>query len=184
MTSWRRLIPRHRLGREHSLDHGNRAKGSHEISAHISVHGCSGVRNVRVRDFQFLSDNGPDCSGYDLGPTAAELQLSALGNCLAETMLAQAAILHIPVGHIEIEVTGEVRLGPITDEEVAVPQTLHSIAYSIQVQSSASSAEIATLHAAVQRSCPILQLLIQPQTVNGRIDHHDDHPRDGAVSLN
>src|SRR4051794_8642200 len=85
MTSWRRLISRHRQRRRYPFADATRAPETHAISAHITVHGCSGVRNARIRDFQFLSANGPDCSGFDLGPTPAELQLSALGNCLAET---------------------------------------------------------------------------------------------------
>ena len=36
--------------------------------------GRSGIREIRIRDFQIISDSKPDLAGYDLGPGADDLR--------------------------------------------------------------------------------------------------------------
>lgn len=48
--------------------------GPHTLRASARAEGRSGVRRIRIRDFQILSDSGPDFAGYDLGPSSSELQ--------------------------------------------------------------------------------------------------------------
>jgi hypothetical protein len=50
-----------------------------------------------------------------------------------------------------------------------VPIYLHTISYTVLLSSPASDEEIAELHEAVERACPILNLLINPQQINGTI---------------
>jgi hypothetical protein len=63
----------------------------HTLSARVKAEGRSGVRRIRIRDFQIISDSGPDFAGYDLGPSSPELQLGILGSCLTHIFLIQAA---------------------------------------------------------------------------------------------
>ena len=48
---------------------------------------------------------------------------------------------------------------------------LHNIAYTVHLTSSASEEEVAALHQAVERACPILNLLINPQQISGSVVH-------------
>ena len=63
------------------------------IRAHVTVEGRSGVRRIRVRDFQVISDSPAAFAGHDLGPSSPELALGALGSCLAHSWPIQAAAL-------------------------------------------------------------------------------------------
>ncbi len=40
--------------------------GPHTLSAKVTAEGRSGVRRIRIRDFQVISDSGPDFAGYNL----------------------------------------------------------------------------------------------------------------------
>ena len=59
----------------------------HMLKATVRAEGRSGIRRIRIRDFQIISDSGPDFAGYNLGPTSPELQLGVLGSCLTHIFL-------------------------------------------------------------------------------------------------
>jgi uncharacterized OsmC-like protein len=143
----------------------------HALRAAVRAEGRSGVRRIRIRDFQLISDSGPDFAGYNLGPSSPELQLGVLGSCLTHVFLIQAARLEVPLESLEVEVSGEIdpRSGRPGFEEV--PVYPHNLAYIVRVVSSATPEAIAELHEAVERACPILNLLVNPQTIRGAIEH-------------
>jgi uncharacterized OsmC-like protein len=154
------------------------------VSARVRAEGCSGIRHIQIRDFQLLNDLGPDCAGFDLGPTPFELQLGALGSCLTQNFLLNAAARGVVVERIEVEVTGQ--LDPLAgtageDRCSAAPQNLR---YTLHVTSPASADEIARLRDDVERSCPILNLLVQPQPIRGTIVHELGPAPDVAASPN
>jgi len=140
------------------------------LRASATAEGRSGVRRIRVRDFQVITDSPPDFAGYDLGPSSPELQLGVLGSCLNHSYLIQAAALEIPIESIEVVVEGTIdpRAGSSGFETVPVyPQ---NISYVVKIGSSASEADLERLSVAVERACPILNLLRNPQIVTGRVD--------------
>src|SRR5215210_8840944 len=81
--------------------------GPHEITANVKAEGRSGVRRIRIRDFQILSDSPPDFAGYDFGPGSPELQLGVLGSCLTHIFLIQAADRQVPLDSLEVEVAAD-----------------------------------------------------------------------------
>src|SRR6266851_3037543 len=103
------------------------------LRARVTAEGRSGIRRIRIRDFQVLSDSPPSFVGYDIGPSSPELALGALGSCLTHSLLIQAAVHELPLDSHEDDV--------------------------------------ATVREAVERSCPILNLLRHPQALAGRIEH-------------
>lgn len=58
-----------------------------QLKANVRALGRSGVREIRTRDFQVISDSPPDFAGYNLGPASPELQLGVLGSCLTHITL-------------------------------------------------------------------------------------------------
>jgi uncharacterized OsmC-like protein len=76
------------------------------LRAKATAEGRSGVRRIRVRDFQIITDSPPDFAGYDLGPSSPELVLAGLASCLNHSYLIQAAALEVPIESIEVEVEG------------------------------------------------------------------------------
>ena len=59
---------------------------------------------------------------------------------------------------------------------------IDNISYTVHVTSSASDTELAALHQAVERVCPILNLLVNPQDIKGRIEHTVPAPAQALVA--
>jgi uncharacterized OsmC-like protein len=118
------------------------------LTARVRAEGRSGIRRIRIRDFQVISDSEADFAGYDLGPSSPELQLGVLGSCLTHTFLIQAATLGVPLDSLELEITGIIdpRAGSPGFEDVPIHP--HEIRYAVFIASSAAPAEIRVLREA------------------------------------
>jgi uncharacterized OsmC-like protein len=140
-----------------------------QLQAHVRVEGRSGVRRLRIREHQVLSDSPPSFAGYDLGPSSPELQLGVLGTCVTHIFLIHAAERQLPLESLEVEVTGVIdpRGGKPGHEHT--PIWPHQIGYTVHIDSSASREEIDALFEAVERNCPILNLLRNPQTIRAEV---------------
>ena len=114
-------------------------------------------------------------------PVRRSLQLGVLGSCLTHIFLIQAADRQVPLDSLEVEVSGQQdgRAGKPGFEHI--PVYPHNIHYTVHVTSSAPDAELAELHAAVERVCPILNLLVNPQQISGSIAH--TLPESAAVAV-
>jgi len=143
--------------------------GPHQISANVKAESRSGVRRIRIRDFQILSDSPPDFAGYNFGPGSPELQLGVLGSCLTHIFLIQAADRQVPLDSIEVDVSAQ--LDPRANQPgfEDVPVYPHKIQYTVKISSPASDQELTELHEAVERVCPILNLLVNPQQIAGSV---------------
>jgi uncharacterized OsmC-like protein len=139
-------------------------------SIRAKAEGRSGVRRIRIRDFQIVSDSPPDFAGYDLGPGSPELLLAALGSCLTHTYLIQAADLGILLDSLEVEVSAPLdpRAGLIGEGHSIFPEGL---TYTVHIESPASTAATARLREAVERACPVLNFLQAPRPIKGELQH-------------
>ena len=156
--------------------------GPIELRASAKAEGRSGIRRIRIRDHQVISDSSPDFAGYDLGPSSPELQLGIIGSCVTHITLIQAADRGVPLDSLEVEVVGQIdpRSGKPGFEQI--PVYPHNIRYTLNIVSPASSEEIAALHQAVEKACPILNLLRAPQTIQFTINHRTDLPEAAVKS--
>ncbi len=144
--------------------------GVHELAANVRAEGRSGIRRIRIRDHQILSDSEADFAGYNLGPASPELQMGVLGSCLVHIFLIHAADHQVPLDSIEVDVKGQIdpRRGKPGFEDV--PVYPHNIQYTVRISSSASREEIDNLHQIVEENCPILHLLKNPQVISGSVE--------------
>lgn len=144
--------------------------GPVKLQANVTAEGRSGVRRIRIREFQILADTGPDFAGYNFGPGSPELQVGVLGSCLTHIFLIQAADLQIPLDALSVDVSADqdFRSGQPGFEDV--PRFPHNLTYTVHVESPASAEDIARLHQAVEDVCPILNLLINPQVIRGTVE--------------
>lgn len=140
-----------------------------QLKATVRAEGRSGVRRLRIRDHQLISDSPPDFAGYNLGPSSPELQLGVLGTCVTHIFLIQAAERQVPLESLEVEVSGVIdpRGGKPGHEQT--PIWPHEIGYTVHIDSPASRADIDALFEAVERNCPILNLLRNPQTIRAEV---------------
>jgi len=140
-----------------------------EISAHVTAEGRSGVRRIRIRDHQIISDSPADFAGYDLGPSSPEIQLGVLGSCLTHIYLIKAAELDVPLDSLDIDLRAQLDPRGGLPEFPEVPVELQGISYEVQIGSPADDSRLDLLRAEVERVCPVLNLLTKPQTITGSV---------------
>lgn len=139
------------------------------IGARVTAEGRSGIRRISVRGFQILSDSPPDFVGYDLGPSSPEIALGALGSCLTHTWLIQSAVHGLALDSLSVEVTGQLDLRTGTSGHDDVPPEPHDLGFTVHLETDARPELIEQVRRAVDRACPILNLLRKPQTIQGRL---------------
>ncbi len=139
------------------------------LEATARVAGGSGVRPVRVREFTIVTDSGPALAGYDLGPTAPELLLSALASCLAHTFLIVAASRGLRYEALEVTVRAMIDFRGVLEVDPMIPTIPQSLSYEARLSSSASDTELAAVQHDVERLCPVLGALTQPILVSGAV---------------
>lgn len=135
------------------------AKAVVSIKAQSKVAGITGARPTRMGDHVIISDSSPGLAGHSLGPTAPEMLLGALASCMVHTYLIQATLLHIPLDHIEVEVSGTLDYKPVIGMETPSPPMMQDIRYTAHIESPANSETLANLHTAAELNCPVLNTL-------------------------
>jgi len=140
-----------------------------KLRAKVKALGRSGVREIRIRDFQVISDSPPDFAGYDLGPSSPELQLGVLGSCLTHIALIQAADLQVSLHALEVEVEGEMHPLAGRSGYEDVPVYPHNIQYKLLIESDEPEETLQALHESIEKVCPIFNLLREPQRIEGRL---------------
>lgn len=140
------------------------------LKARATAEGRSGIRHIRIRQHHIISDSPADFAGYDLGPASPEIFLGSLSSCLTHIFLIHAADRQIPLSRLEVEVQAEVdqRGGKVAGFE-SVPFYPYNIRYTVELDSSASEQDIADLHHAVETWCPVLNLIKNPQSLEGTL---------------
>ncbi|WP_063857982.1 2OG-Fe(II) oxygenase [Paenibacillus sp. A3] len=138
-----------------------------KLQAKVVALGGSGKREIQMRGFQVTTDVLAEVGEqYNSGPGPAEMMFGALGSGLAQIALSLAASRGITLQYLDVEVTGE-----LTTDDAWAPPAIRNISYKLNILSPHSTDEILRLHKAVERSCPSLHLLTDPQPVSGSFAH-------------
>ncbi len=125
------------------------------------------LTEASARQFTFQVDEPEALGGADTAPTPVEYVLAALGACQEIVYATYARILGIPLEHLAIRVTGD--LDPRGFFGVAdVPAGFRSVQFDVQIASPAPPEQITRLIGAVNRHCPVLDILQRPLPVTGR----------------
>ena len=135
-----------------------------KLTAHVTAEGRTGVRRLRIRNFQFLSDGAPAVAESNLGPGSWPTVVGVLGSAVAQDFLIQAALKGIPLDELEVVFTsrpGTARSSG-SGTRVTYPRDL---AYTAYIVSPASDAALEELRQTVERVSPVLNLVIQPQAI-------------------
>jgi uncharacterized OsmC-like protein len=183
------LARQNRGGETRPADAGNTPPSVRTRSAqpqpdrlHVEVDPVSGVRRLHIRHFNIIHDNPAWLAGNDLGPSAHEHQLGVLTSCITHITEIQAASRQIVLDSLSISIEGTIdpRAGRPGFEDV--PPYLHNIRYSVHVRSPHTGEEIVALRDAVEAVCPIYNLILAEQKIEGRIvrenpDAYRVHPQ-------
>jgi uncharacterized OsmC-like protein len=150
------------------LASGNAARET--ISAECSAADLTGVRRIRIRDFQLLSDSGPAFGGFGLGPSSPELLLGVLASCLTHTYLIGAANRGLPLDSVNVRFEAENNDARFLNLETSDPDVPFGIRAFVRISSPASPAQLEALHAYAQQTCPLTKIVRERQTVEVQVE--------------
>jgi uncharacterized OsmC-like protein len=119
----------------------------------------SGVRKLRIRDWEFVSDSGPAFGGGSAGPSSPEMLCGVVSTCLTHMYLIGAAHLDVPVDRVEVRVTAQnndARLLGLTTSDPALPFGLRAV---VKLEApEATPAQLSRLHRYAE-DCPLTALI-------------------------
>ncbi len=136
-----------------------------ELDAVAHCAGTTGVRPTRMGEFMIASDSAPGLAGHSLGPSSPQMLLGALASCLVHTYLLQAALMDIPLDHVEVQINGALDMTGVVGLPYEGPIQLEDFSYTPIIESPASDEEIERLHEAVDTGCAVLNTLRNPVSV-------------------
>lgn len=123
-----------------------------------------------IRDFEVRLDEPKDLGGSDTGPNPVEVVLAALGSCQAIVYRAYANVLGIQLDRVDVEAKGYLDLrGFLGDDQV--PAGFQRVSFATRVVSPEPPERIEALRQAVERHCPVLDILQRPIEVSGSLRH-------------
>ena len=125
-----------------------------------------GLRSeAALRQHRLVVDEPEALGGADAGPNPVELILAALGTCQEITYRAYATALGIPLDNVAVKLTGTIDLKGFFAVDERVRPGYQRISGTVQLQSSASEAELEQLRLAVNAHCPVLDIIANPVPV-------------------
>ncbi len=130
----------------------------------------TGVRKLRIRDWQFVGDSGPGFGGFSLGPSSPELLCGVISTCLTHTYQIGACMQGVPVDRIEVRVTCEnndARFGEVETNDPPVPFNFEAVVTLDAAD--ASDEQLAGLHRWAGESCPLTNLIRKGAPVKVRV---------------
>jgi uncharacterized OsmC-like protein len=141
-----------------------------EVSATVTADDASGVRKLRIRDWQLIGDSGPGFGGWGLGPSSPELLCGILATCLTHTYEIAAAMLEVPLDRVEVRVSAQnndARFAGIATDDPATPW---AITAHISLEAAGVPPErVAELHQYARERCPLTTLIREAQEVTIRV---------------
>jgi uncharacterized OsmC-like protein len=126
------------------------------LSAAVTVAAGTGLRPVRIRDHTVLSDS--------------ELLLAAMASCIAHSALAIAADRELAIDDLQVEVSGQIDYRGALAVSIDVPVAPTDLQYTIRYRGDVSDAEMKALQSDLERLCPVLLAVLQPQSLNGQVE--------------
>jgi uncharacterized OsmC-like protein len=138
------------------------------LRSHTKVEADTGIRNIRTAgsNFQVIHDYPRYLAGHNLGPVPEEDILSRMITCLTHIYEIVASQKQIKVDGLELQVWGTLtsRLG-----NIANPPSYKDISYRAKIHSPESHEKIVELQQAVEKVCPIYNMLKNTQKVKGTL---------------
>jgi uncharacterized OsmC-like protein len=127
---------------------------------------CTG----KVRNFvPIIVDEPPELGGQDKGANPVELLLVALGSCQEIMYAAMASMMGIKLDEVKVNLKGSLDLKGLFGMDPAIPPGYQKITYETILTSSAPEEELRKLIEAVESHCPVLDTLVRPVEVSGKV---------------
>lgn len=161
MSGLSQYLERKRAALEASPYHGT----AYDFAASATAEGLSGVRRIRIRDFQVITDSGPAGAGFSLGPAPGELLAGALAACINHGYLIQAATLGVNLHTLEITAKG--RSVDVTKVDANDRLEQVGISFSVTLTSDGTDEELETIHQRAVANSFVYNLLVHRTPIEG-----------------
>lgn len=127
---------------------------------------CTG----NVRNFApIVVDEPPELGGQDKGVNPVELLLVALGACQEIMYAAMASMMGIRLDEVKVNLKGSLDLKGLFGMDASIPPGYQKISYETILRSPAPEEELRKLIEAVESHCPVLDTLVRPVEVTGKV---------------
>lgn len=127
---------------------------------------CTG----KVRNFApVIVDEPPELGGQDKGLNPVELLLVSLGACQEIMYAAMAAMMGIKLDEVKVNLKGALDLKGLFGMDPSIPPGYQKISFETTLKSPASEEELRMLVEAVESHCPVLDTLVRPIDVSGKV---------------
>lgn len=142
------------------------------LSATVNAESRSGVRRLKVRNFQFLSDGARAIGEFNLGAGSWPSLVGVLGSAVADEYLLQAAVKGIPIDELTVVFTSNPGTAPSTSTGTPVTYP-RNLAYTAYIVSPATDAELDDLRQTVERTSPVIDLITRHRDIvpHGVLDY-------------
>jgi uncharacterized OsmC-like protein len=127
----------------------------------------SGVRRIRIRGHQIISDSDYSFAGYSLGPGSPESTLTVLASDIADTYVSQAALKGVSIDSLGVSITSLPDSVKPT-KRIVYP---HNLLYTIYVKSAATDQQLEELRQLTEKYSPSFNLVSNKQIVKSNIDY-------------
>jgi uncharacterized OsmC-like protein len=125
-----------------------------------------GVRcRATIRQHELGIDEPMGIGGTDTGPNPVEIVLAALGTCQAITYRVWAALLEIRLDDVRFETEGDIDLNGFLGLSESTRPGLERIRHTVTLIGPESEARYRELADAVDRHCPVLDIVANPLQV-------------------
>jgi uncharacterized OsmC-like protein len=142
------------------------APGNAEAQFEVETRLGEGVDSTAsVREFNVRVDEPEGLGGKDTAPNPVEYVLVALGSCQEITYRLYADALGIPLTHVSVKLRGLLDLRGFFDIDQSVRPGYQRIEATVTLDSPASEDDLRRLKEAVDRHCPVLDILRNPVPV-------------------
>ena len=129
---------------------------------------------VETRDFILTVDEPKSLGGQDLGPNPIELILAAIASCQEITYRLYADRLGIPLKGVSVSVKGDIDLRGLFALDPGVRPGLRGLDIQVDLDSTASQAELDRLKRTVDAHCPVLDIIRNATPVIARTQRQSD----------
>jgi len=137
------------------------------LSAKTTAEQRSGVRRIRIRGHQIISDSDYSFVGYSLGPGSPESAITVIASDIADTYVSQAALKGVPIDSLGVSIASLPDSIP-PKKRIVYP---HNLRYTIYVKSTATDQQLEELRQLTEKNSPIFNLISTKQVVTGDIDY-------------
>lgn len=121
---------------------------------------------ARFGELEMAVDEPVVFGGTGAAPNPAEVALAGLGASIQVTLLCYASYLGVDVGDLRVKLSGALDSRGFFDIDPDAPVGFYQVDAHVSFSGKASSEELATLFALVEKCCPVLAVFRQPMTVN------------------